>query len=299
MRAGLAALGLVAVLFVPVSLQAWAMDVHRFLTRRAIDGLPPDVKPFFAEQRDFISEHAADPDLWRAVDVRGALGDESPNHQVDLDTLDEPPPFTNVPRDWNAFVARYGLERANKAGRLPWRTEEIYNRLVSLFKDIGKPAAPYAADNARYAAAVLSHYIEDAHVPFHATGNYDGQATNQRGIHSRFEGELVLRNLSTLKLAPVTISPIGNIRDFIFATLVESQSLVAPVLAADRQATEAREYYDDGYFRVFREGAGPIVEKRMSEASSAVASAIVSAWTEAGNPPLPLAGTRTPARIRR
>ena len=141
--------------------------------------------------------------------------------------------------------------------------------------------------------------IEDAVVPCHATANYDGQMTNQRGIHGRFETELALRNVSSLTLAPVTIHAIGNVRDFVFDALVESQSLVAPVLQADRRAAESREFYDDGYFTAFAQGAKPILERRMSGASSAVASAIVSAWEQAGRPPLPVDRKKTPSRIRR
>jgi hypothetical protein len=204
-----------------------------------------------------------------------------------------------VPHDLTAFIARYGAARADRAGRLPWRAQEVYDLLVAAFTDVGKPTAPYAADNARFLAAVLAHYVEDAHVPFHATVNYDGQATNQRGIHSRFEGALVLRDPARLHLSPVTISPIGNVRDFIFDTLAKSQSLVDAVLKADRQATEGREFYDDGYFTAFAAGAGPIADDRMSQAVSAVASVVVSAWTQAGKPALPLSGAKAPARIRR
>jgi hypothetical protein len=276
------------------------MDVHRLLTHRAIAGLPAELKPFFEAQDAFITEHAADPDLWRVVGLKGDLGDEDPNHFLDIDALDEAAPFTNVPRTWNAFVARYGLERATKAGRLPWRTEEIYNRLVSAFRDVGKGTAPYAADNARYLAAILSHYVEDAHQPLHATGNFDGQLTNQRGIHSRFETDLVLRNWSALKLMPVKIKPVGDIRDFIFQTVVDSQALVAPVLKADQQAIAGRELYDDGYFAAFLAGAEPILDARLSDSASGVASVIVSAWQEAGKPALPLDhGPKPPARIRR
>jgi hypothetical protein len=282
----------IVLLVAPVSLGAWSMDGHRYLTRRAIDGLPAELRPFFAPQIDFISEHAADPDLWRTVDLRGSLGTEDPNHYLDLDVLDEPEPFTEVPRDWNAFVARYGEDRANRAGRLPWRTEEIFNKLVAMFQDVGKPTAPYAADNARYLAAVLSHYVEDAHVPLHATGNHDGAMTNQRGVHARFESELVRRNQAGLTLAPVTVTPIANIKDFIFATLVTSQSLVAPVLDADQRAAGGRGVYDDAYYSAFFTRARPILEQQMSHASSAVASAIVSAWEHAGKPKLATAPAR-------
>jgi hypothetical protein len=286
-------------LAVPASLSAWGMGVHRVLTRRAIDGLPAELKPFFAVQRDFIVEHSVDPDEWRVVGLSGSLGLETANHQLDLDALDEPPPFVHVPHDWTAFVARYGLDRANRAGRLPWRSQEIYDRLVATFKDVGKPTAPYAADNVCYLVAVLAHYLEDAHVPFHATADYDGQKTNQRGIHARFETDLALRSVSSLTLAPVTIQTIGNVRDFVFAALADSQALVAPILEADRRAIEGRESYDDSYYAAFGRSVGPILERRMSAASSGVASAIVSAWDEAGRPPLPVGGPKPAVRIRR
>jgi hypothetical protein len=272
--------------------QGWGMDVHRLITRRAIDGLPMEIRPFFQARRDFIVEHAVDPDLWRVVGLKGNLGEEDPNHYLDLDGLDEPAPFKGVPRDLDAFIARYGVDRANKMGRLPWRTEEIYTKLVSTFRDIGKPTAPYAADNSRYLMAVLAHYVEDAHVPFHATANHDGQLTNQRGIHSRFEDKLVMRNVTTLKLAPVTVRPISNIRDFIFDTLVTSQSEVAAVLDADKRAAASHPGYDDAYYAAFLSGARPVVEKRLSDAASAVASVVSAAWHAAGEPKLAISPQR-------
>ena len=300
MRAAIAVfLGLVALFFVPVSLDAWGMDVHRWITSRAIEGLPPELKPYFAERSAFIIEHSADPDLWRIVGLKGDLGDEDPNHFLDIDGLDGPRPFAHVPRDWSAYVAKYGVDRTNKAGRLPWRAEEIYNIIVARFKDVAKGGQPYAAENAVYASAVLAHYIEDAHQPFHAVINYDGQATNQRGIHSRFETELVLRNKTTLKLAPVTLRPVSNVKDFVFDRIIESEALVERVLAADKAATTGREFYDDAYYAEFLKGSREILERRLSESASGVASVIVAAWTEAGKPAMPPKTPAEPVRIRR
>jgi len=290
-------LGLVVVLL-PHSTGAWGMDVHRFITRRAVEQLPADLRPFYVAKVDFISEHSADPDLWRVVGLKGPLGDEDPNHFLDLDALDEPAPFKNVPRAWDAFVARYGIDRANKMGRLPWRTEEIYNKLVTTFQDVGKGTVGYAPDNSRYLIAVLAHYLEDAHVPFHATQNHDGQLTNQRGIHSRFESDLVLRNLSKLTIVtPVTVKPIANIRDFVFDTLVDSQALVAPLLDADKKAALGRDKYDDAYYASFAPGSLSIAERRINDAIRAVVSAVVSAWEKAGKPKLPVMSSTLPALI--
>ncbi len=204
-----------------------------------------------------------------------------------------------MPREWPALVEKYGLERATRAGRLPWRAEDLYKLLVTRFQEVGKGSPAFAGDNARYLSAVLAHYIEDAHQPFHAVANYDGQFTNQRGIHSRFETELVMRNLKTLKLAPVAIQPIPNFRAFMFRTIVESEGLVQDVLDADRKAAAGREFYDDGYYAALLTGARRVMEKRVAEAASGVASAIVAAWVEAGKPALPVAKAATPARIRR
>jgi hypothetical protein len=285
-------------LAMPAGLSAWSLDVHRFITARAIEGLPSDLRPFYTAQSKFITEHAIDPDLWRVVGLKNDRGEEDPNHYLHLDGLDESRPFTNVPRTWDAYIARYGVERATANGRLPWRTEEVYQLLVAKFRDVPRGVA-YAADNAAYLSAVLAHYVEDAHVPFHAVASYDGQATNQRGIHARFEGELVLRQRDTMKLPPVTIRSVGKITDFVFDRLLESEALAAPVLAADRAATEGREFYDDGYYAAFEKGAGSIAQRRVADAASSVASVIVAAWTEAGKPALLVKADVTPARIRR
>jgi alkylated DNA nucleotide flippase Atl1 len=285
-------------LAVPATLQGWGVDVHRFITRRALDNLPLTLRGFYAEQREFVVEHSVDPDMWRVVGLRGERGEEDPNHFLDIDGLDDVRPFKNVPREWDAYVAKYGAERANRMGRLPWRAEEIYQLLVARFRDAAKGPG-YAVDNARYLTAVLAHYIEDAHVPFHAVLNYDGQLTNQRGIHSRFETDAALRNIKTLRLAPVTIRPIASVRDFVFDTLVASEPLVDSVLDADRKAAAGREFYDNGYYAAFGNAVRPIIERRVSEAASGVASVIVAAWTEAGKPTLPTRVVRPPARIVR
>src|SRR4029077_16003668 len=98
-----------------------------------------------------------------------------------------------------------------------WRTGEIYDRLRQAFADASKGTAPHAASNAQFYAGILSHYVADAHVPFHATVNYDGQLTGQRGIHARFEGELFARYRDRLTIAPPALPPVSDPRGFIFA----------------------------------------------------------------------------------
>lgn len=298
----LAAIGVVAgaLLAGSTTTGAWGMDVHRLITEQAIERLPDEIKPLFIRHKAFIAEHSVDPDLWRVADLKGVWGDEPPNHFLDIDFEEgSTPPFANVPRDYDEYVKKYGIGPATRYGRLPWRAEEIYNRLVESMKQLGRPDAPYAADNARYLLAVLAHYIEDAHQPLHGALNYDGQMTNQRGIHARFETQMILRNRSAWTWTPQPVQVITDFRDFMFTTIIDSQQLVAPLLAADLKAAEGREFYDDEYFAILMQEAGPLAQRRMNESATAVASAAWSAWIAAGRPAIPDEGERTPARIRR
>lgn len=294
MRARIAILLGLAIAAAPLSVvvDAWSMDVHRMITRRALDGLPEPLKAFYAPHKEFVVEHSVDPDLWRVADLRTALGPEDPNHFLDIDALDEPAPFTGIPRDWNAYLARYGEARVNQAGRLPWRMVDVFDRLVAAFKEVGTGTRPYAADNARYLSAVIAHYVEDSFQPFHAIANYDGQLTNQRGIHSRFEGELARRYWSRITHRPVTVAPIPDVKAFAFETLVEGHRLSATILQADRAAAGSGRVFNDAYYaKMFADTRG-ILETRLNGSANGLASLIVAAWTAAGKPDLTARPTR-------
>lgn len=189
-----------------------------------------------------------------------------------------------MPRDWKAFLARYGETRANRAGRLPWRVVEIYDLLVAAFKNHGTGKAPYAASNARYLTAVIAHYLEDSVQPFHAVANYDGQLTNQRGVHARFETELAGRYWSRLTHPRVVVSPVPDIKAFIFDNVTSGARLSRTLLEADRRAAAGTTTYDAGYYERFFRDARPVLETRLAAAANAVASVIVQAWTDAGSP---------------
>src|SRR5204863_5853769 len=88
----------------PAPVKAWGMEVHKWVTRRALDGLTGDLKPFFAEQRDYIGEHSADPDLWRVVALKSEFGDEEPNHFFEPETIGEKVPAAQMPKTWTEFV---------------------------------------------------------------------------------------------------------------------------------------------------------------------------------------------------
>lgn len=278
------------VLAVPRPAAAWGFEAHRFIMARAIPLLPEGIRPFFQKHEAEIVEHAIDPDLWRTA---GWL-EEPPRHFVDMDAYGAYP-FTGIPHVYDEAVKRYGAKFVLENGTLPWRAEEIYVKLVEAFTQ----KAGYSRENIRFFSSVLAHYSADAHVPFHAALNYDGQLTGQWGIHSRFESGLFERYRSTLRVSPRPAAPVANAREFIFDTLTAGFPLVQPLLDADKAAIAGREFYDDTYFTQFFSKARPILEKRLSDSISGAASLITAAWVEAGRPALPVDAARTPRRVRR
>lgn len=283
-----------AVLVTPMPLRAWGFDVHRLITSGAIDRLPDGLRPFYEKHRAVVVEHSIDPDLWR----NAGFNEEPPRHFLDMDVYG-PYPFKALPRDYDEAVRKYGKQKVTRYGTLPWRADEMYQRLVKAFATAAAPEPGYALDDVKFFSAFLAHYVADAHVPFHAALNYDGQLTRQWGIHSRFESQLVLRYLPKLTFSPPPVTPVRNARDFIFDTLIDGFPKVEQILAVDRQAVRGRDEYDEQYFELLFEGAGAIAEKQVSAAISGVASVITGAWETAGRPALPLDPPRTNRKVRR
>jgi hypothetical protein len=288
----LAAVAVVVGLAGTMPVGAWGGGGHRLILDRAIDLLPPELKSAFSAERASLLAHASDPDLWRVA----GFEEEAPRHFLDMDAYG-PPPFDALPRDLGAAVEKFGPETVNKNGLLPWRTAEMRGRLVRAF-EAHKNGQRYGLGNAIYLAAVLAHYVADAHQPFHAVLNYDGQLTSQHGIHARFEDELPARFASRLTYTPSAPRPVFETRDAMFDALTSGAGLVEGLLAADRRASEGRTEYDDGYFEAFFGAARPVLERRTSEAITAVAGVILGAWEQAGRPGLGSPVPRPAQKIR-
>jgi hypothetical protein len=284
---------LTAILLVPSTASAWGFEAHKFIVARAIDILPEPLRPFFEANRAFIVERAIDPDLWR----NAGFTEEPPNHFLDFDAYG-PYPFKELPRSYDDALKKHGIDKLKQNGLLPWRTYEVAGRLIRGFEALHKNGQ-YAHSDIRFFSAVIGHYVADAHVPLHAVLNYNGQLTGQTGIHNRWEDELFLRYQQQLVIEPGPLKRISNERDFTFDTLLESFQLADAVLAGDNKAIRTREMYDDQYFETLFGETRPILERRLNDAITAVASVITSAWEQAGKPLLSTnPPPRTPQRRR-
>jgi hypothetical protein len=161
---------------------AWGFAAHKLIMRQAIELLPAELKPFFDRFKEEIVIRVTDPDLWRNVGW-----EDDPNHFVDFGVAEYGAyPFTALPREYGAALEKFGDAALKRNGTLPWREAEEFGNLRRAFEEF-KRAAPYTTSNVILFSAVASHYLQDAYQPFHATDNYDGAETGNRGIHARFE----------------------------------------------------------------------------------------------------------------
>jgi len=294
MRKSLLPVATALLLLVPAQAFAWGAAAHQLIMRRAIELLPPELKPFFENYREELVLRSNDPDLWRNVPW-----DDDSNHFVDFGIPEYgKPPFTELPRERGAAQAKFGAANLKEWGTLPWRVEEMTGSLRRGFEGMGRSGAYSISDVILFSSAT-GHYIQDATQPFHATDNYDGFKTGNAGIHSRFERDLIEKFATRLRLAPAPPKPIANARDFAFETLITSYGLVDRILAADKAALGTKDSYDDEYFEKLFTALQPVLEQQVSAAISATAGVILGAWEQAGRPKLYTAQPRAPQRVRK
>jgi predicted AlkP superfamily phosphohydrolase/phosphomutase len=274
-----------AMALAPAPVRAWGFDAHRAINARAVETLPPGLKPLFSANLDYVSEHAVDPDLWR-TDFNEA---EDPNHFLDMDAFGKAPPFPEIPRSEQEHLRRHGAKAAEK-GRVPWRVGERYRLLVDAFR---------ARDSRRAleVAATLGHYVADAHVPLHAVVNYDGKETGQAGVHGRWESGLVERFERQIlpRVSPAPRPAAGDPVAVTFDALMESFVEAPRVLESDRAAagpgdlatTPEDDRYDEGYYSRLAEREADRVAARLTRAIERLGGLWRQAWEEAGRPAMP------------
>jgi hypothetical protein len=285
-------------LVVPPPAHAWGFQAHKFIMDRAIALLPAEIRPLFEAHRAEVVERAIDPDTW----IIAGWEEERPHHFVDMDSPGFGEyPFTELPRDYTAALAKFGAAKMRDAGTVPWTAEEVYGSLRRAFDAYPRRGnfGPNAHLDVILFSAWLAHYTSDAHVPLHGVSNYDGQLTQQWGVHARWEATLFERYLNRLTIAPKAIGPIKDPRGFLFDALLQDTQLVPALLKADRDAIADRDVYDAAYYEAFFKAQRATMEERLDKSIAAVAAMITGAWEAAGKPAVSVNLSSTPQRRRR
>lgn len=227
-----------------------------------MDLLPPDEAAFFRRHLIRIENLVMDPD-----DRKGDDPAESPRHFVDVESYEEAG-FPLRGRAWSES------EVARAVG--PGRLRGMGTGLFALLETLERFREAYDSRDETEAvlrAADLAHYVGDLHNPLHTTSNFDGQRTGQRGIHRRFEADLVARRLDDVP--PPRKGRLPDVRRpgaFAAARLRLVHAWTDEVFAADRRAAWDPVIYDAHYERRFDEAAGPVLTRSLQGGAEALAA---------------------------
>lgn len=187
-------------------------------------------------------------------------------------------------------------EHFTQDGILPYRVMDYYRSLVKAFEAKDAKKILRISTN-------IGHYVGDLHVPLHTTKNYNGQLTNQVGIHAFWEnGVPELYGETDFDYLVGKAEYLEDINGFVWKTLLKSHKLKDIVLQADsiisktvpeNKKFEFRErngnivkVQSEYYIGQFNKQLTNMVESRMREAIKALGSIWFSAWIDAGQPEL-------------
>lgn len=270
----------------------WGFFGHQRINRISTFTLPQEMFGFYKEHIEFLTEHSVDPDKRRY-----AVDGEAQRHYIDIDHYykDGENVFDLMPRKWDDAVAKFTEDTLQAYGIVPWHIEVMKFKLQRAFESQNIDLIlKYSAD--------IGHYIGDAHVPLHTTENYNGQLTNQKGIHGLWESRLVEINDENYDYFIGKAKYISDIRSFVWECVQESHLAVDSVLRIERELTEEmssdKKYsferrgnstvkvYSYEFSQEYHKRMNGMVERRLRAAILAVGSIWYTAWVDAGQPDL-------------
>ncbi len=255
----------------------------------AVFSLPAPMIKFYKSNIEYITEHSVDPDKRRYVNK-----DEASRHYLDTDHYGLSP-FDSIPQKWDEAVRKYSEDTLRAHGIVPWQIQRTYYSLVRAFKEKdAKMILRHSCD--------LSHYIADAHIPLHTTSNYNGQFTNQIGIHGFLESRLPELFASEYDFFVGKARYIENPLNEAWKFLRRTNSLTDSVFLIEARLSKSfpsdRKYafserngillkqYSEEYSRAYHIALNGLVEKQMQQSILVTASYWYSAWVDAGQPDL-------------
>jgi len=265
---------LLAILSFPRQTQAWGRNGHRLVINKAIDTLPQEIRWYFESNRALLSQHVTDP-----LDEIGKLPAERRTHFIALDRYGRFP-FETLPRVYKTALTKFGKTKLDANGLLPWQIGVYSEKLTEAMK-AGK------WEEARVHAAILANYVAEAHDPFSTTDNYDGRLSGQPGVNERFGAVLIERYSSFFPMRPNDAIFVEDPTDRAFDACLSSHSWLETILLADRNARRGTNSFTDEYYDRFYNQAAAILIRQLSDAATDVGSFWLTAWINAGRPPLP------------
>ena len=269
---------------------SWGFLVHRTVNQLAVYELPKELRSFFYSNMEYLVKHSVRPDLRRNEDST-----EATKHFIDLEAFGDSAAW-KMPMQWNEAVKLYSSDSLIKYGYVPYYIIVMKERLTNAFKTGNK-------DSILFYAADIAHYIGDANVPLHTTLNYDGQLTNQKGLHSLWESMIPEIELEQYKLSSRHKAKyLSRPEESIWQAIRDAHILLNNVLEQEKQASagfsdstkyrvqirrgrEVRSYTSE-FAKAYSARLGKTINQQLIRSADLIADFWYTSWVDAGKPDL-------------
>jgi hypothetical protein len=275
---------------------AWGSWGHEHINRAAVFALPSEMRPFFYNHIDFITEESGVPDL-RKYTINDKA--EFARHYINFESFGDNA-IDSLPRTMKEIKLKYSDSLLEKFGILPWYLIDMEEKLTQAFRSKRKAEILFlAADEA--------HYIGDAHMPLHTALNHDGQLTNQKGIHALWESQLPELFGAGYNLYTGNARYIDDITRETWKIMASTHLLADTLLAIERKLKEGypkneiyvldsagnikknkfnQPIHSYGYAKRYHELLNGMVERQLRLAIAETANFWYTAWVNAAKPSL-------------
>ena len=276
---------------------SWGTWGHQHINHAAVFALPEEMRHFFYNHIDFITEESVIPDVRKyAINDKAEFN----RHYIDLESFKPNTSADTLPQSMKTAVAKYDAKFLNDNGILPWYIIDMMQKLTKAFQDRKKAEILFLA-------ADLAHYLGDATQPLHTAVNHDGQLTDQKGIHSFFESQLPEQFGSAFNMNTGNAVYIPNVTAETWRIINETHLLVDTLLLtekklsvsfprnkmylADSAGKVAKNKYGQSvhsleYARAYHDALHGMVENQIRAAIRNTANYWYTAWVNAGKPDL-------------
>ncbi len=267
----------------------WGFYAHSLINRMAVYSLPEELIGFYKTEIQFITEKAVNPDRRRYA-VKG----EAEKHFIDLDNYGDSA-LQILPIYWQEAVEKFSEDTLRAKGIGPWSTYLTFINLTQAFSEKNLPAILRLS-------ADLGHYLGDLNVPLHTTKNYNGQLTNQVGIHGFWESRVPELQAKDYALWVGKASYVEKPQQAIWDAVASTHSQVDSVLKIERELTKSfpsdQKYsyeerngltvrvYSREFTEAYAEALDDQIQRQMKKSIKMIADFWYTAWINAGQPDL-------------
>ncbi len=288
----------------PVSLAAgciimslsWGAWGHQHINHAAVFALPPQMRSFFYNHIDFITEESVVPDI-RKYTINDKA--EFARHYINSEAYDKTS-VDNIPETMKGITQKFDSNFLQKNGILPWYIQDMMVKLTDAFKKKQKTEILFLC-------ADLGHYLGDANMPLHTSLNHDGQLTDQKGIHAFWESQLPELFGDGYNFKVDTAKYISDITGETWHIIKQSHLLADTLLLIEKKLettfTQNKIYEMDNagniiknklgqpvhsfeYAEAYHKALNGMVENQVRSSIQDVANFWYTAWVNAGRPDL-------------